>query len=107
MRLSVNNITQCKVQYHTSGNKSQTSVIGISAAGQALPPFVIFNAKSLNMDWTIGQVAGTTHGLSDNGWVDMHLLKEWFSNHFQKYAVETHPPLLLDGNSLHYNPETV
>ena len=61
---------QRKVRYRTSGNKSQTTVIGcVSAAGQALPPFVIFDAKSLNMDWTIGQVVGTTYGLSDNGWV--------------------------------------
>ena len=94
---------QRKVRYRTSGNKSQTTVIGcVSAAGQALPPFVIFDAKSLNMDWTIGQVAGTTYGLSDNGWVDMHLFKEWFSNHFLKYAVGSRPHLLLlDGHSSH------
>ena len=33
----------------TSGNKSQVTAIGcVSAAGQAIPPFVIFDSKSLN-----------------------------------------------------------
>ena len=46
---------QKKVHYCTSGNKSQITVIGcISAAGHAIAPFVIFNAKSLNKEWTVG-----------------------------------------------------
>ena len=36
---------QKKVQYKTSGNNNQVTVIGyVSAAGQAIPPFVIFNS---------------------------------------------------------------
>lgn len=38
-----------KVRYRTSGKKNQITVIGCgSATGQALPPFVIFDAKQLN-----------------------------------------------------------
>ena len=38
-----------KVRYHTSGNKSQITLIGyVNATGQTIPPFVIF-AKSMNM----------------------------------------------------------
>jgi len=41
-----------KVRYQTSGNKSQVTVIAcVSASGQCLPPFVIFDAKRLYMDW--------------------------------------------------------
>ena len=40
---------------------------------QALPPFVIFNAKNLNIDWTQEEVPGTTYSLSDSGWMDMQL----------------------------------
>ena len=37
---------QKKVRYQTSGNKSQITVIAcISASGQCIPPFVIFDAK--------------------------------------------------------------
>ena len=100
---------QRKVRYRTSGNKSQVTVIGcVSAAGQTIPPFVIYDAKSLNMEWTRGEVAGTTYGLSDRGWVDMELFKGWLSNHFLKYAIASRPLLLLlDGHSSHYNPEAI
>ena len=100
---------QRKVRYRTSGNKSQVTVIGcINAAGQAIPPFVIFDAKSLNMEWTKGEVVGTTYGLSSRGWVDMELFKGWFSDHFLNYAVSARPLLLLlDGHSSHYNPEAI
>ena len=43
---------QKKVRYRTSGNKTQITVIAcVSASGQCIPPFVIFDAKRLNMEW--------------------------------------------------------
>lgn len=70
---------QCKVRYSSSGNKSQVTVVDcVSATGHAMPPFVIFDAKGLNMEWTKGEVPGTTYGLSDNGWMNMELFKLWF-----------------------------
>ena len=69
---------QKKVRYRTSGNKSQIIVIGcVSAVGHAIPPFVIFDAKNLNAEWTNGEVAGTTYGLSSKGWVDTELFRGW------------------------------
>jgi hypothetical protein len=51
---------QKKVRCRTSGNKSQITVIGcVSASGQAIPPFVIFDCKRLNKEWTKGRAAGT------------------------------------------------
>ena len=42
---------QKKVRYRTSGNKNQITVIAcVSASGQCIPPFVIFDAKQLNME---------------------------------------------------------
>ena len=93
---------QRKVRYRSSGNKSQVTVVGcVSATGQAIPPFVIFSGKSLNVEWTKGEVPGTTYGLSDNGWMDMDLFKMWFLDHFLKHAVSTRPLLLLlDGETI-------
>ena len=100
---------QQKVRYRTSGNKSQVTVIGcIKATDAAMPPFVVWDAKSLNMEWTKGEVPGTIYGLSQRGWIDMEVFKGWFSKHFFKYAVSSRPLLLLlDGHSSHYNPEEV
>ncbi len=96
---------QKKVRCRTSGNKSQITVIGcISATGQAIPPFVIFDAKALNMDWRKGEIPGTTYGISisDKGWVDTELFKGWLTDRLLKHAVGARLLLvLLDGHSSH------
>ena len=77
-----------KVRYRTSGNKSQITVIGcVSATGHSIPPFVIFDSKSLNMEWRKGEIPGTSFGLSDKGWVDTELFRGWLTDHFLKHAV--------------------
>jgi len=47
-----------------------------------MPPFIIFDAKNLNMEWTRGEVPGITYDLSDSGWIDTELFKQWFFQHF-------------------------
>ncbi len=55
----------------TSGNKSQLTVLACTcAAGFAIPPFVIFDRKTLNPKMTEGEVPGTLYGLSHNEWLD-------------------------------------
>ena len=100
---------QKKVRYRTSGNKNQVTVIAcVSASGQCIPPFVISDAKRLNQDWRKGEVAGTSYGLSDNGWVDTELFKGWLVEHFNENAVGSRPILLLmDGHSSHFQPEII
>ena len=57
---------QKKVRYRTSGKKEQITIIACTnAAGQAIPPLVIFEGKYLNHEWTIGEVPGTIYGMSD------------------------------------------
>ena len=69
-----------KVKCCTSGNKSQITIVGyINAISQAMPPFIIFDTKNLNMDRTEKEVPGTTYGLSENGWIDMELFNCGFS----------------------------
>ena len=97
------------MRYCTSGNKSQVTIVAcINAIGQCLPPFIIFDAKNLNMDWAKREVPGTTYGLSNSGWIDMVLFKKWFFHHFLYHAGSNRPLLLLlDGHSSHYNLEAV
>ena len=90
-----------KVRYRTARNKSQITVIRcVSATGHAITPFVIWDAKSMNKEWTVGEVPGTTYGLSSKGWVDSELFRGWIVDHFIPLAVAGHPLLLmLDGHS--------
>ena len=47
----------------TSGNKTNITVIACgSAAGQVIPPMVLFQGKKLNHAFTIGEVPGTMYG---------------------------------------------
>ena len=100
---------QKKIRSRTSGNKSQITIIGcVNAAGSHIPPFVIFDAKNLNHDWTKGEVPGTTYGTSQKGWVDTQLLKGWLTDHFLHFAMSARPLLLLlDGHSSHFQPELI
>ena len=48
---------QKKVCYKTSGKKEQITIIACAnAAGQAIPPMIIFEGKYLNHEWTIMEV---------------------------------------------------
>ena len=97
---------QKKVRYRTSGNKSQITVIAcVSASGQCIPPFVIFDVERLNMEWRKDEVVGTTYGLSTKSRVDSELFRSWLVEHFLIHAVGVQPILLLlDGHSSHYQP---
>jgi len=77
-----------KVRYRTSGNKSQITVIGcVSTTGHAIPLFVIFDSKSLNMEWRKDEVPGTSYELSSKVWVDTELFRGWLTDHFLEHAV--------------------
>lgn len=95
--------------YLTGGDKSQLTVLACTnACGQVIPPFVVFDRKSLNKKWTEGEVPGTLYGLSSNGWMTSNLVYFWFQCHFLEYIPPAHPVLLLlDGHSSHYCPETI
>ena len=97
-----------KVRYRSSGGKGQiTTVACANAAGQTIPPTVIYDAK-LNPAWTKDEVPGTKYGLSSNGWINTNLFEGWLIEHFIENAVSACPLfLLLDGHSTHYQPRIV
>ena len=93
----------------SSGSKSQVSVAAcVSAAGQSLPPYIIWKRKTMCPDMAIGELPGTEYGLSEKGWMNGVLFKAWFRKVFLRYAPASRPILLLlDGLSSHYNPDTI
>lgn len=89
--------------------KAQITVVGcVSAAGQCLPPMVIWDRKKLNREFTKKEIPGTIYGLCSKGWMNQELFNKWFTRHFLRYAPPARPLLLLlDGHSSHYSPETI
>ena len=92
-----------------SGDKAQITVLACTCAtGTALPPFVIYDRKSLNPAYSKGEVPGTLYGLSENGWMNQELFHQWFQNHFLQYVPPSRPLILLmDGHTSHYCPATI
>ena len=65
--------------YLTGTTKAQITVLACAcAAGYAIPPFIIFDRKTLTPQLTKGEVPGTSYGLSSNGWIDRQLFTDWF-----------------------------
>ena len=64
-----------------SGVKKQITVLACAnAAGNVIPPLVLFSRKALNPQLTIGEVPGTMYGLNDSGWMDSEIFHNWFEN---------------------------
>ena len=75
-----------------TGDRSQMTVlVCCSAGGYVIPPFVIFDRKTLKPEMVVGEVPGTMYGLSSNGWIDTELFEQWFMHHFLAYAPPTRP----------------
>lgn len=49
-----------------------------SAAGQLMPPFVVYKAKSLYGTWRMGGPKGARYSTSPSGWFDAKTFEEWF-----------------------------
>ena len=93
-------------EHRGSRNKAQTTVVAcVNAIGQAIPPYVIYNAETLNPEWIKDGPPGTKYANSENGWINTDSFKHWFNNHFLTHAVSSRPLLLiLDGHKTYYQP---
>ncbi len=90
----------------TTGNKTQIACC--NAAGAVIPPFVIYDRKTLKHEMYDNEVPGTMYGLSDSGWMTSELFDLWFLHHFLPHAPSGKPLLLLsDGHCSHYNPSVI
>ena len=55
-----------------------------------------------------GELPGTMYGCSDSGWIITDLFESWLTDHYLEHAVGARPLLLLlDGHSIHYQPNVV
>ena len=65
-----------KPRYQSPGRKGQITVVACgNAAGNVLPPLIIFDAKKVQHTWTMGEVPGTKYGTSDKGWITTELFE--------------------------------
>ncbi|CAH1963229.1 unnamed protein product [Acanthoscelides obtectus] len=80
-----------------------TVVVCASAAGQTVPPMIIFKRKRMAPELTIGAISGTIVTISDTGYINSELFVKWLK-HFIEYvkpSTEKKVLLLLDGHTMH------
>jgi hypothetical protein len=91
-----------------SGKSFATSLMCGNAAGEIMPPFIIYSAKNLNPQWTLGGPPGSSFAVSESGWITGYLFIEWFK-WFIQYTNDVSKPMLLimDNHSCHISIEMI
>lgn len=89
----------------SSGERGQlvTSVLSFSAAGNYVPPFLIFPRVRMKAELLDGTPAETAAACHPSGWMQSNIFVEWLQHFIQhvKPTVEDPVLLLLDGHSTH------
>ena len=97
--------SKCPPQAVTSGKSSTTTVIGCgSASGSAIPPFFVFPGKKMMEELMAGATPGAAGRVSDSGWSNSQIFREYLEEHFLKYVPLKDGQkvlLLLDGHKSH------
>ena len=91
-----------------NGKSFTTSLICGNAAGEILPPFIIYAAKTLNPQWTLGGPSGSSFAVSESGWITKSLFINWFKS-FIEYTKNVSKPLILimDNHACHISIEVI
>ncbi|XP_021190238.3 tigger transposable element-derived protein 6 [Helicoverpa armigera] len=88
-----------------SAERGQTVTVEIcfSAAGNYMPPMLIFPRKRNNPELMVNSQAGAWGTCSDSGWINSELFLQWFKRFviFSGASKERPVLLLLDGHSTH------
>jgi len=94
------------------GNLTKTSYTVnycCNAAGQYLPPFVIYKNKTIYPSWTEDGPPGTKYTVSPSGWMESCQFIEWFKGIFLEATANLVGPklLYLDGHGSHVSLELI
>ncbi|CAG4974306.1 unnamed protein product [Parnassius apollo] len=72
----------------------------MNAAGQYIPPFVLFKGVRKRDDFLLGMPPGTEVAMTENGWVTEEAFKLWLQ-HFNRYRTPGKVVLILDAHASH------
>ncbi|MES9884149.1 MAG: hypothetical protein ABW185_25160 [Sedimenticola sp.] len=96
----------------TSGMSYNVTVIGAgNALGTPIPAFFIFPGKRMRTELLEGATPGVAGTVSDNGWSNGAIFKDYLQNHFLKFVQgrDTTQPLLVlyDGHRSHVSIDLI
>lgn len=88
-------------QVKNHGKEAITVMFCGSAAGDILPPFVIYKAKHMYESWRVGGPDNAKYAVSAHGWIDQFLFCEWFKKIALPYLKSLPGKKILIGDNLH------
>jgi len=81
--------------------KTATSVMfTCTAAGEMLPPFIVYKAKNLYDTWMESGPVGAQYGCTDSGWFEMDSFEMWFDRIVLPFVRKLTGPKVLIGDNL-------
>ncbi|XP_053388230.1 uncharacterized protein LOC128551405 [Mercenaria mercenaria] len=89
----------------TSGKGKTVTILGCgSAAGQAIPPYLVFPGQRMREELLHGASPGADGTISESGWSNSSIFRHYIENHFLKFAPGHNGQkilLILDGHKSH------
>lgn len=85
------------------GRENITVLLGGNAAGEKLPPLVVFKGKNIWDTWiSKEEYPGMTYSATSNGWMETETFTNYFENNFlQNIGTEKPVILIYDGHASH------
>ncbi|XP_035680961.1 uncharacterized protein LOC118418925 [Branchiostoma floridae] len=77
------------------GRDHVSALVCISAAGQTVPPMIIYNKAFPGGKYTEGGPANALYAYSDSGFIDDELFERWFKLSFLKHCTSDRPVILI------------
>ena len=100
------------VQYvvPSEGKTMFTVLFCCNAAGNYLPPYVIYKGQASNMfdTWMIGGPPNTSYNMTKSGWMEDYVFEAWFKDVFLPFVADKEKPIvvLFDGHGSHLTHQT-
>ncbi|XP_033747537.1 uncharacterized protein LOC117332656 [Pecten maximus] len=92
----------------TSLTTHSTAAVCVSASGQVLPTFLIYEKSFPSGAYRDGIPGNWLFATSPNGYIDTDLFQRWFENVFLVYAPKARPLILtMDNHESHLSIETI
>lgn len=95
-----------------SGKENVTVLAGCNAAGDKLPPLVIFRGVNVWTSWIPSeeeeQYKGMTYTASQNGWMTSEIFRKYFTTTFLQHVGDKRPILVIyDGHASHLDNSVI
>lgn len=87
-------------RYMDSSKTSVSVMMGGSAAGHILPPYVVYKALHLYDTWTQNGIKGARYNRSKSGWFDLTIFEDWFFQIALQYFRQKDGPKVMIGDNL-------